>query len=97
MAEIKTIEIICPACHKCEILKGRIETLMTCIGNSLGVKLKYELIHYESNKDILPLITKRGLFISQLPALLINGELVFLGHVKGDHIIRMKLEEILKY
>ena len=55
--------------------------------------MKYEFVHYQDMKKI----AQFGYAVNELPVVLINGQLAFSGHVKGEHLVRMKLEEIMKY
>jgi hypothetical protein len=48
------------------------------------------------NGNILHAATKYGYAINKLPLVIINGSVEFVGHVKQEHLIRMKLEEINK-
>ncbi len=89
---IRTIQIICKPCHKCELMKQRIKFLIQCLEFKHHIKIKYALEHI---KDIRK-AEDYGLNITQLPLTLINGEVAFAGHVKGDHIVRMKLEEFMR-
>lgn len=96
MARIKKIEIICLPCHKCELLKERITTIAHCLEFKYSIRILYELIHHSRRKEVMEFITHNGYTIKQLPVVFINGELCFFGHVKGENIIRWKLEEIMK-
>jgi hypothetical protein len=96
MAQIKKVEIICIPCHKCEILKERIETITQCLEFKYNMRIKYELIHCENKKEVIAALARYGYSINQLPITLINGEIAFIGHVKGENVIRWKLEEIMK-
>ena len=60
------------------------------------MRIKYELIHHQAKKEIIGLLARYGYAINQLPITLINGEIVFIGNVKGENLIRWKLEEIMK-
>jgi hypothetical protein len=93
MAQIKKIEIVCRPCHKCEVLKERIKTIIQALEFKYSIRIKHEFIHYEKIKEI----SRFGYSIKELPVLFINGEVAFIGHVQGESAIRMKLEEILKY
>jgi hypothetical protein len=96
MARIKKIEIICPPCHNCELLQERIETIIHCLEFKYNTRIKYDFIHYETKKEIVGFLARYGFTINQLPITLINGEISFIGHVKGENVIRWKLEEIMK-
>jgi len=90
---IQTIEIICKPCRKCELLLERIETIIRCIETRESIRIKYKL---KLNGNILHAATKYGYAINKLPLVIINGSVEFVGHVKQEHLIRMKLEEINK-
>jgi hypothetical protein len=96
MAKIKKIEIICPPCHKCEILKERIEVIINCLEFKYNTRISYDFIHRETKKEVIDFLVHYGYTINQLPITLINDEICFIGHVKGENVIRWKLEEIMK-
>jgi len=96
MARIKKIEIICSPCHNCQILKERIEIIIRCLEFKYETRIRYQLIHREKKKEIIEFLTRYGYTINQLPVTLINGEVAFIGHVRGENVIRWKLEEIMK-
>lgn len=96
MAQIRTIEIVCLPCHKCEILIERIETIIRCLEFKYGTRIKCAFAHIDSKKEIVAALARYGYAINQLPITLINGEIAFIGHVKGENVIRWKLEEILR-
>lgn len=89
---IRTIEIICKPCYKCDLVIQRINYILECIQNQKGVKFKYEFKHNKNIHDA----EKYGYNITQLPIVKINGDIEFVGHVKEEHLIRMKLEEIIR-
>jgi|GEM_PF-542289 len=96
MAQIKKIEIICPPCHKCELLQERIETIINCLEFKYNVRIRYEFVHLQTKREIIGFLMRYGYVINQLPITLINDEVAFIGHVKGENVIRWKLEEIMK-
>ncbi len=40
---------------------------------------------------------KHGFGLNQLPVLIINGNVEFVGHIKEESLIRAKIESILKH
>ncbi len=96
MAKIKKIEIICLPCHKCELLQERIYTITRCLEFKYNTKIRFEFIHYQFKREILMQLMRYGFAFNQMPITLINGEVVFIGHVKGENVVRWKLEEIMK-
>ena len=96
MGQVKKVEIICIPCHKCDILKERIEIVIHCLEFKYSTKMKYEFIHRKERKEVIAALAHYGYTINQLPITLINGEIAFIGHVKGENVIRWKLEEILR-
>lgn len=89
---IKRIEIICKPCHKCEVLQERISRLIATIQEREHIKIKCD-VKYNTNIVDANLY---GYNVTQLPILLINGSVEFVGHVKEVHLIRMKFEEIMR-
>ncbi len=89
---IKTIEIICKPCHKCELLEERIKYIIRCMEMQQSIKIKYEFKHNTNIRDV----AKYSFNMTQMPILLINGNVEFAGNVKEEHLIRIKLEEIMK-
>jgi len=57
-----------------------------------GIKIKYEFKHNKNIRDV----TKYNFNMTQMPILLINDNVEFAGHVKEEHLIRIKLEEVMK-
>jgi len=61
----------------------------------------------ELNKAKIPFTIKRnndkraadklGYNLKQLPILIINGNVEFVGHIKEESLIRAKLEDLLKH
>ena len=96
MGQIKKIEIVCLPCHKCELLKQRIEVITQCLEFKYHTRIRYEFIHCYKRKEVIGLIARYGYTINQLPITLINGEICFIGHIRGENVIRWKLEEIMK-
>lgn len=96
MAQIRKIEIICLPCHKCAILKERIETIIQCLEFAYHTRIKYDFKHRETKKEVVEFLVRYGYAINQLPIALVNDEVCFIGHVKGENVIRWKFEEIMK-
>jgi hypothetical protein len=89
---IKSIEIICKPCHRCKLLEERVRLIMDCIQFKYRFRVKYK---YKFNKNVRD-VEKYGYAIYQTPVLMVNGNVAFVGHVKGEHLIRMRLEAIMK-
>lgn len=89
---IQKVEIICKPCHKCELLEERIHTIIRCLGFKYGVRIKYQ---FKFNKNIRD-VEKFGYRVNQIPLVLINDNVEFVGFVKTEHLIRMKFDDILK-
>jgi hypothetical protein len=96
MAQIKKIEIICFPCHKCENLKRNLHNIMHSLRNTYNIKLNYDLISYENKRDAFKAAARHNFNMTQLPVVLINEEVVFIGHVLGENVFRMKIMEILR-
>ena len=90
---IKSIEIICKPCHKYELLQERVNRVIATIQEREHIKIKCDIKYNNNIVDANQL----GYSLAQLPVLLINGNVEFAGHVKEVHLIRMKLEEIMKH
>ena len=87
------IEIICkPRCHKCLPVEEKITTILNCMALKEKISIKSVFTY---NKNILE-AEKYGYKILDLPIVLINGKVAFVGLFKSEHLIRTKLEEILK-
>jgi hypothetical protein len=97
MAELKTVEIICMPCHKCDVMKEKIKSVLTAIGNQNRMRMRCEFIYYNTRKEALVRLSKLGLNIAQLPITLINGQVAFTGSKVGEHEIRLIVEGILRY
>ena len=72
MAKIKKIEIVCPPCHKCELIKERIETIIHCLEFKYNTRIRYDFIHRQSRKEIVNFRVREGYAINQLPITMIN-------------------------
>jgi len=89
---IKTVEIICKPCRKCELLEQRMRNIIQCMETQKRIKIKYQ---FNRNENILD-AAKYGYAINQLPLVLINGNIEFVGFVKEESLLRIKLEAINK-
>lgn len=88
---INSIEIICLPCPKCELMK---QTIMQAV-KSLEFKHKVKLVYEFKLTPHLKEISKYSLNPSQVPIVLINGEVEFCGSVKPDTVLP-KLDAIYK-
>ncbi len=95
MAKIQKIEIVCSPCHKCTLLKERLETIIDCLEFKYNTRIKYRFIHTQMRKEIIIFLNSQGYTINQLPIALVNGQVAFIGHV-AENVIRWKLEEIMR-
>ena len=86
---IKTIEIICTPCPKCEQLKPKIKEAIQAIEVQNRVKINYE---FKLTADLRE-ISNYSLNPSQLPAVIINGNLEFCGQIDA-RALRTKLGSI---
>ncbi len=87
------VEIICkPNCPKCSSIEEKTRAILTCMSLKERVSIHAEFKH---NKNILE-AEKHGYKILDLPIVLINGKVAFVGPFKNERLIRVKLEDILK-
>ena len=89
---INSIEIICVPCPKCAQLKKGITDIITNMELQNRVKINYEFKHTVNLNEI----SKFSLNASQLPAVVVNGNLEFSGQ-SDTKALRAKLESIHKY
>ena len=89
---IQSIEIICIICPKCDQLKKRIIEIIKNMELQNKIKINYEFKHTINLGEI----SKFSLNPSQLPAVIINGNLEFSGQAEAK-ALRAKLESIHKY
>ena len=89
---IQSIEIICTPCLKCDQLKKKIIEIIKNMELQNKIKINYELKHTTNLKDI----SKFNLNASQLPAVIVNGNLEFSGPAEAM-ALRAKFESIHKY
>jgi hypothetical protein len=86
---IRTIEIMCVPCSKCELVTGFITNAIKAIEFKNKLKIAYEFKHTPN----LMQATKYSVNPSQTPIVIINGEVAFAGQVTPD-IVKKKLETI---
>jgi len=89
---IQSIEIICTPCPKCDQLKKKIIEIMKNMELQNKIKINYEFKHTTNLSEI----SKYSLNPSQLPAVIVNGNLEFSGQAEAM-ALRAKLESIHKY
>lgn len=75
---IKTIEIMCAPCHKCDLLKKKILQAIEKVETKYKIKISYEFKQIPHLRDI----SKYGLNPSQAPVVIINGKPEFAGQVE---------------
>jgi len=97
MAELKKIEIVCIPCHKCEVIKEKIQIILKHIEGTLKVRTHCELIYYTNRKEAMEAVIRSGYAINELPVILINGAVAFTGSRISEQRIRIILEGILQY
>jgi hypothetical protein len=88
---IKTVEIICLPCAKCNAAKNIIIQAIKNLEHKYKIHIAYELIHTPHLKDI----SKYALNPSQTPAILVNGNPEFCGAIKPE-VIGVRLDAIHK-
>jgi hypothetical protein len=88
---IKSIEIICIPCAKCDSMKNSIALAIKNLELRYKIKIAYEFKHTPTLKDI----SKYALNPSQIPAVLINGKPEFGGSIRQDMVLA-KLDSIHK-
>lgn len=89
---IKSIEIICRPCAKCDQMKVKILEAIKNIELQSKRKIIYEFKHTPDFREI----GKYSISPSQAPAVIVNGNLEFAGSAEMG-VIKMKLESIDKY
>ena len=72
---IRSMEIICPPCPKCERLKSLIKQTSTYIEEQNKIKLSYDFKHSVSLADL----SRYSVNAAQTPVLVINGQVEFAG------------------
>ncbi|MFA6384818.1 MAG: thioredoxin family protein [Candidatus Omnitrophota bacterium] len=97
MAELKSIEIICIPCHKCDVVKEKVKTILNALGGKLNRRFQCELICYASRKEAMERIRNSSYASNEFPVTLVNGQFAFSGSKISEERIRMLLEGILRY
>ncbi|HAJ56423.1 MAG TPA: hypothetical protein DCL35_01490 [Candidatus Omnitrophica bacterium] len=88
---IKTVEMICLPCNKCEGVEVKVREMIRNIEMINRIKILFEFKHTKTLQDI----TRYSLNPSQTPAILINGNVECAGKV--DFILfKRRLEAIQK-
>jgi len=75
---IKTIEIMCVPCNKCDMLKKKILQAIQKVEMKYKIKITYEFKQITNLQDI----SKYGLNPSQAPVVIINGKPEFAGNIE---------------
>jgi len=88
---IRTIEVICNPCIRCEKVIKNIQKLIKAMELQKGIKIPYEFKHTPHIRDI----SKYSLNASQTPAIIINGNAELAGHFEPTNI-KTKLEQIFR-
>lgn len=89
---IKTIEVVCQPCHKCEFIEKKILEALRSLEYEYKIKIPVEIKHSTNIKEI---VGKFSLYASQTPVVLINGSVEFAGRIEAA-AIRFKLDQIHK-
>lgn len=88
---IKTVEVICLPCPKCEGLEKKVCEMVNVIGMRNHINIPFEFTHTKSLRDI----TRYSLNPAQTPVILINGNVEFAGRVDVN-LLRGRLETVQK-
>ncbi len=86
---IKSIEIICIPCKKCQGLENNIRNMIKSIESINRIKIIYDFKHTKDLKNI----TRYSLNPSQVPVIIINGQVEFAGRIDLINL-RRKLDFI---
>ena len=89
---IKTIEIICIPCPKCERVKKFITDAIKLIEIQNKIKIFYDFKH---TTNLLQL-SQYSVNASQAPVVIINGNVEFSGQVTQD-VVKNRLEAMNRY
>lgn len=89
---IKTIEIICIPCPKCDQVKKIITETIQEIENQNKIKILYEFRHTPNLQEA----NKYSVNIAKAPIIVINGRVEIAGQVTPE-IVKSKLINIHKY
>jgi hypothetical protein len=97
MGELRKIEIVCIPCHKCDVIREKIQIVLKCIEFTFSIRLNCRLIYYTNRKEAMKAVIKSGYSFNELPVTRINGAVAFTGSRISESGIRLILEGILKY
>jgi len=89
---IKSIEIMCIPCPKCELVKKFITESIKAIEVKNNIRIIYEFKHTPN----LIQASQYSVNASQTPIVIINGTVAFAGQVTPD-IVKKKLESMHNY
>lgn len=89
---IKTIEVICIPCPKCERVKKFIIDAIKLIEIQNKIKIVYDFKH---TTNLLQL-SQYSVNASQAPVVIINGNVEFSGQVAQD-VVKKRLEALNRY
>ena len=89
---IKSIEIMCIPCPKCELVKRLITDAIKVIELQNKIKIAYDFKHTPNFLQA----SQYSINISQAPIVIINGNVEFSGPATQD-IIKKRLEAIQRY
>jgi len=89
---IKSIEVICLPCPRCDQLKIKIVEIMKAIEQKNNIKIPYEFKHTPD----LASVDRYSVSPSQAPIIVINGAVEFTGYTQLP-ALRLKLESLMKY
>jgi hypothetical protein len=89
---IKSIEIMCIPCPKCERIKNMITEAIKFIETQNKIKIAYSFQHIPNLKQL----DRYSASASQAPIVIINGNVELCGQVTQD-VVRRKIEEIQRY
>jgi hypothetical protein len=86
-------EIICkPRCSKCANTESKIRTILDVMALREHIPIKYD---FKFNSNFWE-CEKYGFKVSDLPVVLMNGKVIFVGLFKSERLIRVKIEEMLR-
>ncbi len=86
---IRSIEIMCIPCPKCEPLMKMISEIITNIEQQNKIKIAYSFKYTPHLQDL----SKYSVNASQTPAVIINGKVELAGAIEPN-VLKMKLESI---
>ncbi|MFA6216652.1 MAG: thioredoxin family protein [Candidatus Omnitrophota bacterium] len=88
---IKTIEVICRPCPKCEFIEKKIREVIKSLEIQYKTKIFFEFKHTENLKAM----QRYSLSPAQVPVVLINGNVELAGRIEAASI-KTKMESILR-